>query len=159
MGDGREPASTVTAAVVNAVERALNGGGDVARERLAELWAGLAPDDFFHRCVVAHYLADLQSEPRSELLWDQLALEAALAAPAEAFDGRIPDVTRDAFLPSLHLNLASSHERTLNLDLARRHAVLALQATACLPATPLAEMTRAAILRIAVRLGVPGDSR
>lgn len=153
MDDSPEPCPAPNAAVFEAVQLALNGGGDVARERLAELWVTLAPDDFFHRCVVAHYLADLQSEPHTELLWDQLALDAALAAPARAFDGRIPDVTREAFLPSLHLNLASSYERTLDLDLARRHARLALQATGCLPTTPLGEMTRAAILRISARLG------
>jgi len=141
-------------AVLDAIQLALTGQSEIARGRLAELWAALPPDDFFHRCVIAHYMADIQTDPTAELHWDQLALDAALAASPESFDGHIPDVTLDTFLPSLHLNLASSYERTLTVDLARRHAGLALDAAAFLPATPLGEATRAAILRISARLGV-----
>jgi hypothetical protein len=144
----------MNAALLDAVQYALTGRSEIARERLSEIWTALPRDDFFHRCVLAHYMADLQPDPNAELHWDQLALDAALAASPESFDGQIPDVTRDAFLPSLHLNLASSYERTLDLDSALRHAALALNAAASLPATPLGETTRAAILRIGVRLGI-----
>jgi hypothetical protein len=144
----------MNADLLDAVQLALSGHAEIARQRLGELWTTLPPDDFFHRCVLAHYLADLQPDPNAELHWDQVALDAALAASSESFDGQIPDVTRDAFLPSLHLNLASSYERTLSLDLAKRHAALALDAAESLPPTPLAESTRAAIDRICVRLGI-----
>jgi len=144
----------VNNAVLDAIQLALTGESELARERLTELWTTIPFDDFFHRCVLAHYMADLQTDPIVELHWDRLALEAALAASAEAFDGHLPDVTREAFLPSLHLNLASSYERTDALDLARWHAKLALAAAVSLPATPLGETTHAAVVRICARLGV-----
>ena len=140
--------------LLDAIHLALTGESEVARQRFSQLWTTLSIDDLFHRCVLAHYMADLQTDPNVELHWDQLALEAALVASPASFDGHIPDVTRDAFLPSLHLNLASSYERTRDLDSARRHAQLAMRAVASLPATPLGETTRAAILRISARLGV-----
>lgn len=47
-----------------------------ARQRLTEIWAEIADDgDPFHRCVLAHYMADLQDDPREELAWDLRALE------------------------------------------------------------------------------------
>jgi hypothetical protein len=144
----------VNNALLDAIQLALTGQSELARERLGELWASLPLEDSFHRCVLAHYMADLQTDPNAELHWDQLALDAALAASPESFDEHLPDVTREAFLPSLHLNLASSYERTDALDLARRHAELALAAAAALPTTPQAETTRAAIARISARLGV-----
>jgi hypothetical protein len=147
----------VDATLLDAIQLALTGESEVARERLGQLWSTLPTDDLFHRCVLAHYMADLQTDPRVELQWDQLALDAALLASPASFDGHIPDVTRDAFLPSLHLNLASSYERTRDLDSARRHAQLALHAVASLPATPLGETTRAAIIRIAARLGLRAE--
>jgi hypothetical protein len=144
----------VNTELLDAVQLALAGQSEIARQRLAKLWQELPPDDFFHRCVLAHYLADLQEDLGAELHWDQLALEAALIASSESFDGQIPDVTRAAFLPSLHLNLASSYERNALLDLARQQAVLARDSVRSLPSTPLGETTRAAILRICSRLGV-----
>lgn len=140
--------------LLDAVQLALSGQSELARRRLDKLWQELPLDDFFHRCVLAHYLADLQEDPGEELRWDRLALETALSAPSESFEGQIPDVTRAAFLPSLHLNLASSCERNALLELAREHAVLALDSVRALPSTPLGETTRAAILRICWRLGV-----
>jgi hypothetical protein len=132
----------VNSALLDAIQLALTGQPELARERLSELWATIPLEDSFHRCVLAHYMADLQTDPNDELHWDQLALAAALAASPESFAEHLPDVTREAFLPSLHLNLASSYERTDALDLARQHAELALAATASLPATPLGQTTR-----------------
>jgi hypothetical protein len=144
----------VNSALLDAIQLALTGQSELACERLGELWATIPLEDSFHRCVLAHYMADLQTDPNDELHWDQLALAAALAASAESFGEHLPDVTREAFLPSLHLNLASSYERTDAMDLARHHAKLALAATASLPVTPLGQATQAAIVRIAARLGV-----
>lgn len=140
--------------LLDAIQLALGGQSETAREQLGGLWATLPADDFFHRCVLAHYMADLQRDPKDELQWDLLALEAALAASTESFDEHMPEVSRETFLPSLHLNLASSYERTHALELAKRHAALAVSAVDALPATPLGQTTRAAIRRISARLGV-----
>ena len=57
---------------------ALSQRGDraAARERFARIWAEISPgSDAFHRCVLAHYMADLRAEPHDELAWDLRALE------------------------------------------------------------------------------------
>lgn len=142
----------MNSAGLDAVQLALSGDASPARERLGELWLVLAPDDFFSRCVIAHYLADLQPDAHAELQWDLRALEAALAASPASFEHQLPNVTRESFLPSLYLNLASSYERTHDLEQATRHAALAAVAIASVPPSPIAETTRQAILRISERL-------
>ncbi|GCD47621.1 hypothetical protein [Streptomyces paromomycinus] len=119
----------------------LHRGGDreEARNRLARLWAEIGPDgDPFHRCTLAHYLADTQDDPADELDWDLTALETARQAKAARAAGRdgerqapsgrsVPAVA--ALLPSLHLSLAADYaamdrpgEARAELDRARRTA-------------------------------------
>ncbi|WP_189299977.1 hypothetical protein [Streptomyces albospinus] len=102
------------------------GDREEARNRFADLWQEIGPQgDAFHRCALAHYMADTQDDPRDELDWDLRALEAAegfvterpvvTGAPAGASnvaDGpgpRHPLVALSAFFPSLHLNLAADY--------------------------------------------------
>ncbi len=118
----------------------LHRGGDreEARNRLARLWAEIGPDgDPFHRCTLAHYLADTQDDPADELDWDLTALESARqakAAPAGRDGERRAPPSRSvpavvALLPSLHLSLAADYaalhrpgEARAELDRARRTA-------------------------------------
>jgi hypothetical protein len=152
-----EPSVLVDAAVLEAVQLVLSGHHETARVQLEGLWHSLPQDDGFHRCIIAHYLADIQPEPHDELRWDQAALSAALVSNAESFDNRIPDVTFRSFLPSLHLNLASSYERVGDLDAAKVHARNAWQGARELTQTPIAKLTGSAILRLCARLGVATD--
>ncbi|UKY55083.1 hypothetical protein [Streptomyces inhibens] len=102
------------------------GDREEARNRLSALWHEIGPQgDAFHRCTLAHYMADTQDDPRDELDWDLRALEAAEGfvterpessgtAPAESAvaDGpgpRHPLVALRAFFPSLHLNIAADY--------------------------------------------------
>ncbi|UNO38710.1 hypothetical protein [Streptomyces sp. MST-110588] len=58
----------------------LHHGGDreEARNRLSDLWEEVGSrGNPFHRCALAHYLADTQDDPADELAWDLRALEAA----------------------------------------------------------------------------------
>lgn len=144
----------VDARVLSAVQLSLAGEREAALVRLNGLWESLDEGDAFHRCVVAHYLANLQADARSELEWDRLALEAALSSSPHAFDGRIPGVDHGSFLPSLYLNLAASHERVGELEGAKQHAAAALQKLDQLGSSPLAELTRAAVIRLCEKLGV-----
>lgn len=82
------------------IARLQAGDRAAARAGLLALAGELAPDDHFHRCVLAHHLADAQDDPAEELRWDLVALEAARGAPPEAFDGRFPGVSLAGFLPS-----------------------------------------------------------
>jgi hypothetical protein len=43
------------------------GNREGARARLAALWDEMHPDgDALHRCMIAHYMADMQADPRQE---------------------------------------------------------------------------------------------
>lgn len=140
--------------VLEAMQLSLSGERDAAREGLAQLWETLDKDDGFHRCIVAHYLADLQVDPQLELDWDRLALDAALTASPAAFEGRIPGETYGSFLPSLYLNLAASYERVGDLDAARQQLLAALGTVELLGSSPLSELTRGAVVRMCERLKV-----
>ncbi|MFE6690903.1 hypothetical protein ACFVFQ_31075 [Streptomyces sp. NPDC057743] len=98
------------------------GDREEARNRLAALWQEIGPrGDAFHRCALAHYMADTQDDPRDELDWDLRALEAAegfvterpaRARPTGPADGpgpRQPLAALRAFFPALHLNLAADY--------------------------------------------------
>ncbi|MER8072401.1 hypothetical protein ABTZ59_29330 [Streptomyces sp. NPDC094034] len=69
----------------------LHGGDrEEARNRFGLLWAELGEaGDAFHRCALAHYMADTQDDPGDELAWDLRALTAADGLREEsAVDGR-----------------------------------------------------------------------
>jgi hypothetical protein len=95
-----------------ALELAQSGDRAGARLRYEEIWADVGPEgDPFHRCAVAHAMADVQDDPRDELRWDARALEAAeLLTDERVADAGVAGPAR-SFRPSLHLNLADVHLR------------------------------------------------
>ncbi|MBD9726068.1 hypothetical protein [Streptomyces caniscabiei] len=143
----------------------LHHGGDreEARDRLLRLWAEIGEDGApLHRCTLAHYMADTQDDPDTELAWDLRALSAA----DELSDGR-PAADRDelavrAFYPSLHLNLAADYARLGRHDAARSHLRLARGALATLTDDGHGDAVRTALARLEARLdetGPGGDGR
>ncbi|MDT0549004.1 MULTISPECIES: hypothetical protein [Streptomyces] len=135
----------------------LHRGGDreEARNRLAELWRELhdggVGGDPFHRCALAHYIADTQDDPADELMWDLLALAAADRIAGA--DGR-PTATRvRAFYPSLHLNLAADYAKLGRREAARGQLALARASARGAGDGPYGVGVRAAIHRLALRLG------
>lgn len=138
--------------LVAAIGRLHQGERGEARAQLVALEAELAADDWFHRCVLAHYLADAQDAPEEALRWDEAALHAAQHATPADFDERFPGMTLASFFPSLHLNLAAGLEHLGRLEEARAQAELAHRAISALPDTPLAQLTRDAIGRLRERL-------
>ncbi|GAA4704259.1 hypothetical protein GCM10023215_49910 [Pseudonocardia yuanmonensis] len=103
----------VMARVTAAVQRGQAGDRETARRQLEAAWAEVeqAGGDDFHRCVIAHFLADLQKDDRDELMWD----ERALAAVDGVTDERAQQFDRSlqvrSFLPSLYLSVADDHRR------------------------------------------------
>lgn len=144
--------TATTQRLLAAIGRLHQGERDEARVQLIALNAELAVDDWFHRCVLAHYLADAHDAPEDALRWDEVALQAAQQATAADFDERFPGTTLGSFFPSLHLNLAAGLEQLGRVEEARAQAELAHRAVAALPATPLAQLTRDAIARLRERL-------
>ncbi|GAA5076304.1 hypothetical protein HNP84_005085 [Thermocatellispora tengchongensis] len=128
------------------------GETDGARQRFTEIWEEIAPDgDPFHRCVLAHYMADLQQDPRDELAWDLRALEAAASVTDERARQHHASLTIRGFYPSLHLNLAADYHRLGDSALARTHLAQARRHLDTLQDDGYGQAVRAAIQRLDTR--------
>lgn len=101
------------ARIVAAVERGRGGERDAARHALEVLWNEMGEDagDAFHRCVLAHFMADLQDDGRAELEWDERALVAVASVTDERAQEYDASLQVRGFMPSLYLSLADDHRR------------------------------------------------
>ena len=106
--------------VLAAVAAALGGDKTGARHLLKECWDSTSPDDHGQRCVLAHYLADVQDDVDAEIMWDEAALlEHGFLSDGDLAPVGIPAVK--GMLPSLHLNLGDGYLRRGQPGLAREH--------------------------------------
>jgi hypothetical protein len=103
----------VMARVTAAVQRGQAGDRSTARQELEAMWAEVERDggDDFHRCVIAHFLADLQDDDRDELRWDERALAAVDGVTDERAQAYDRSLQVRGFLPSLYLSVADDHRR------------------------------------------------
>jgi hypothetical protein len=99
--------------VTAVVQRGQTGDRATARQELAALWAEVEQrgGDAFHRCVIAHFLADLQDD-LADGVTDERAQEYH------------PSLQVRGFLPSLYLSLADDHRRLGDAE--RAHGFLRL---------------------------------
>ena len=114
----------VMARVTAAVQRGQAGERATARQELETIWAEVerGGGDDFHRCVIAHFLADLQDDDRDELMWDERALAAVAGVSDERAQEFHESLRVRGFMPSLYLSLADDHGRLG--DAARAHEFL-----------------------------------
>ncbi|MFI2233901.1 hypothetical protein [Nocardia testacea] len=113
-------------AITAAVTLGRSGDGTAARERLLELWRGIGvTGDPFHRCTLAHYLADLHDDPAQALAWDIRALDAADALTDDRVQRHHASLRVAGFYPSLHLNLADNYRRLGSWDAAEKQLAAA----------------------------------
>lgn len=139
--------------ITAAIERSQRGEREEARRMFAEIWKELSPDgDPFHRCLLAHYMADLQDDPHEELAWDLRALEAADLVPEERARAYHETLSVKGFYPSLHLNLAEDYRKVGDLVRAREHVARARASAEALGDDGYAQMIRAGIERLARQL-------
>ncbi|MEC3976078.1 hypothetical protein [Amycolatopsis sp. H20-H5] len=111
------------------IELAQRGEAERAREVFTVLWAEIEPGgDPFHRLSLAHWMADLQEDPREELKWDLRALDAAGLVTDERARRAGVTATVAAFFPSLHLNLGEVYRKLGDFPAARRQLELGLAA-------------------------------
>jgi len=123
---------------------------EAARLRFSQLWAEIGPGgDAFHRCALAHSMADVQDDPRDELVWDLRALEAADALTE--LDTPAP-CSVSAFYPSLHLNLGDVYLRLGDLGRAQEHLERGQGASAALGTDRYGWLVTEALARLAERL-------
>lgn len=133
---------------------ALQHAGDLdgARRRFTEIWEQIAVDgDPFHRCVLAHYMADLQPDPQDELAWDLRALDAAASVTDRAKQHDSSLAIR-GFYPSLHLNLAADLHKIGDTKQARTHLAQAQEHLDALDDDAYGHGIRSAIQRLAGQL-------
>ncbi|WP_229070140.1 hypothetical protein [Actinoplanes sp. DH11] len=103
------------------------GEREPARLLFAEIWDEIGGDqgDPLHVSVLAHAMADVQDDPREELVWDLRALTAAGSLTDERLAAAGTAMPVRALFPSLHLNLCDCYRKLGDLDRAREHLRLA----------------------------------
>lgn len=140
--------------VVEAITRAVGhwretGDAAAARERLLGLWAGTGvTGDAFHRCTLAHFLADLYDDPAEALIWDVRALDAADAVPAQRVRDIYPGLDVATFRPSLHLNIADNLRRLGSFAAAAEHLDAATRSMYLLADDAYGGLIRGAVERV-----------
>ena len=73
-----EQKDAVVAEIAAVIGLAQGGHATAARERFTEMWDRIgASGDHLHRCALAHYAADVQTDLNEELLWDLRARRRA----------------------------------------------------------------------------------
>ncbi|MGC4858780.1 hypothetical protein [Micromonospora sp. DT41] len=143
-----------------AVELGRSGQKVQARDTLTALWARIGvAGDAFHRCTLAHYLADLQDTTEAELLWDERALAAVSDLTDERAQQYHHSLQAQAFLPSLHLNLADDHRRLSNPAEAREHLATARSLVQHLPDDQYGTMIRSGIQNVTEALDTGSTQR
>jgi hypothetical protein len=133
----------------------LHHGGDreEARDRFLKLWDEIGEDgDPFHRCTLAHYMADTQDDPVDELAWDLRALSAADELTDERVARHHEGLAVRGFYPSLHLNLAADYAKLGRPEAARSHLALARGTLGALADDGYGDGIRAALARLESRL-------
>jgi hypothetical protein len=151
----------VMARVTAAVLRGQAGERGTARQELEAMWAEVEQGggDDFHRCVIAHFLADLQEDDRDELTWD----ERALAAVDGVTDERAHEFDRSlqvrGFMPSLYLSLADDHRRLGNPNRAHEFLARARATADALGDDAYGELVRGALDEVARALAEGSTER
>lgn len=136
-------------AIIRAVEQGRHHGAEAGRTALLELWEWVGSEgEPLHRCVLAHYLADLYDDPTQALPWDLRALEAADAVTQERVQQYHDGLQIAGFYPSLHLNLADTYRRLGSFTEAAEHITAAQELSAHLPQDPYGNLIRTAVAEV-----------
>ncbi|WP_377323116.1 hypothetical protein ACFJIY_00530 [Pimelobacter simplex] len=136
-------------AIGDAVALGHEGDPDSARRDLLALWRRIgAAGDAFHRCTLAHYLADLHDDPAEALIWDVRALDAAEALTDERTQRHHASLQVAGFYPSLHLNVADNLRRLGSFDAAAEHLHQGEQHAGALADDTYGNTIRAAIAEV-----------
>lgn len=107
-------------AVLDAVQLTLSGDKELGEQTLRRCWSQTMPSDHAQRCVIAHYLADLQSDIAAEVEWDERALaESAHVSDADLAPIGVPSAK--GFAPSLHLNVGDGYLRMGRIEAAWKY--------------------------------------
>ena len=138
-----------------AVAVAVGGDRVRGRELLMGCWNDTVESDHSQRCVLAHYLADLQEDLDAEVMWDELALAAYQQTDALAFSP-IGVASAEGFAPSLHLNLGDAYLRQGRVEDARSQLTAGLAGADALAGDGYAAMVRNGLAGLQQRVTAAG---
>lgn len=137
--------------ITAAISVALNGEKDRGQELLLDCWNASGPGDHAHRCILAHYLADTNTELEEEVAWDQMALdEHGFLADDDL--AALGIASAQGLQPSLQLNLADGYHRQGRIALAREHLDLGLAHAEALNNDGYGKMILAGLNHLAQRI-------
>jgi hypothetical protein len=140
--------------ITDAVGLSLGGDQQRGRDALSRCWRATKDDEHAQRCVIAHYLADLQSSLDDEVAWDETALlEHAHVADEDLAPVGIASAA--GLAPSLHLNLGDGYLRQGRVEAARRQLAAGIEAQSTLPDDGYGAHIRSGLERLQQR--VQGD--
>ena len=138
-------------AITRAVGLALGGEKELGRDALSDCWTGTGDTDHAQRCVIAHYLADLQSSLDEEVAWDEVAL-SEFAHVSDEDLAPVGILSAAAMAPSLHLNLGDGYLRQGQLDAARRELDAGMHARSDLGTDGCGDLIRSGLDRLQQRI-------
>ena len=137
--------------ITSAVGLALAGDTQRGRDALSDCWQATTEADHAQRCVIAHYLADLQSSLDDEVSWDEVALSEHAHVTDE--DLAPVGITSAAGLaPSLHLNLGDGYLRQGRVDAARAQLQAGMRSQSVLPIDGYGSLIRSGLDRLESRI-------
>lgn len=137
--------------IIEAIGLAQGPERETGRILLLTCWEATTESDHAQRCVLAHYLADTETELDAEIAWDECALaEHPFVRDEDLAPLGIPSAA--GFVPSLELNVADGHHRRGDLAAARRHLERGRAAAATLPDDGYGAMIRGGLDALGRRL-------
>ncbi len=144
--------------VIAAVGLALSGDTDRGRRDLLACWEQTTAAQHAERCVLAHYLADLEAELADEVAWDERALsEYVHVADADLAPIGIPSAR--GLAASLHLNLGHGYLRQGRVDEATDQLEVGLSAVDALGDDGYGAMVRSGLDGLRERVAGAGRGR
>ena len=137
--------------ILEAIGLAQTGDRTTGRQALLACWEQTDPTEHAFRCVLAHYLADMEDSVDDEVAWDTTALAeyAHLRGDDPAGVG-IPAAS--GLAPSLHLNLGDGFLRQGRTAEAAEQLHAGLGAVAALGDDGYGRMIRDGLDRLASRI-------
>lgn len=137
--------------IMGAVALALTRDRDKGRAALISCWDGTSGLDHAQRCVIAHYLADLQPSIEDEVAWDEVALsEHAYVTDEDLASVGVRSAAHLAV--SLHLNLGDGYLREGRVAAAGVQLAAGLDACGALPTDGYGALIRSGLDRLQHRI-------
>lgn len=137
--------------ITTAVGLMMGGAAEEGGSALRRCWAETGEEDHAERCVIAHYLADLEAELDDEVAWD----ERALSAYAGVDDGDLAAVGiphARGMAPSLHLNLGDGYLRQGRIEEAQAQLAAGLAHQDALGADGYGTLVRKGLIGLGERI-------